>query len=43
MHQRAMKMQETLAERFPDCFQVSGPRLPLKVVSTGTLSTPLQT
>ncbi len=31
MHQRAMKMQETLAERFPDCFQVSGPRLPLKV------------
>ncbi len=31
MHQRAMKMQETLAERFPDCFQVSGQRLPLKV------------
>ena len=31
MQQRAIKMQETLAERFPACFKVSGPRLPLKI------------
>ena len=31
MQQRAIQMQETLAERFPACFKVSGPRLPLRV------------
>src|SRR5712664_3126660 len=31
MQQRAIQMQETLAERFPACFKASGPRLPLRV------------
>jgi RNA chaperone ProQ/FINO-like protein len=32
LHQRAMKMREILAERFPACFKGCGePRLPLKV------------
>jgi sRNA-binding protein len=31
MQQRATAMQEILAARFPDCFRMSGPRLPLMI------------